>query len=400
MSKKLLIFILSGLCLPVSLYSQHTNTNSAPLKIISNVEPQPLLSQAMRLKDALSFLGSALSADDINRLKTLQDKPTGNETSKHIQEILDPYCLAMVNINPESRVKVDRGPAKAKLIQGGWTSFLIKVHNEAGITPQLKVQSANAYPLLHVSSGKARTSPDNLISRAEVENRFLEMVIYNNRPLQPNLSGLKLEYAVLQVYCKDAGQREAELGFNVGQGSQDIGFRNSIHILFTSKQSVKVKFRIKDVDGSTAIASFLITDGVERIDDDSLKDLSLIDYRLTRAQLNYWRRDKELTGIYPLPSRRVAAYDAYPDFFFQPHIYRRDGDSVLLPPGRFATDSTGQGWWRSHDGKAALPRTVNMITGPSRSGDIEQTILLGAHGPRRLHIVIIGEAGSAAARPD
>jgi L-lactate dehydrogenase complex protein LldG len=31
-----------------------------------------------------------------------------------------------------------------------------------------------------------------------------------------------------------------------------------------------------------------------------------------------------------------------------------------------------------------------MVTGPSRSGDIEQTILLGAHGPRRLHIVVVG----------
>ena len=37
-----------------------------------------------------------------------------------------------------------------------------------------------------------------------------------------------------------------------------------------------------------------------------------------------------------------------------------------------------------------LPRTLNFITGPSRSADIEQTLLLGAHGPRRLHIVIVG----------
>lgn len=45
---------------------------------------------------------------------------------------------------------------------------------------------------------------------------------------------------------------------------------------------------------------------------------------------------------------------------------------------------------RDRYGKGEMPRTVNMITGPSRSADIEQTLLLGAHGPRRLHIVIIG----------
>ena len=44
---------------------------------------------------------------------------------------------------------------------------------------------------------------------------------------------------------------------------------------------------------------------------------------------------------------------------------------------------------RERYGKGVMPRTVNMITGPSRSGDIEQQIILGAHGPRRLHIVIV-----------
>ena len=37
----------------------------------------------------------------------------------------------------------------------------------------------------------------------------------------------------------------------------------------------------------------------------------------------------------------------------------------------------------------AMPRSVNWITGPSRTADIEQTLFLGAHGPRRLHIVIV-----------
>ena len=36
------------------------------------------------------------------------------------------------------------------------------------------------------------------------------------------------------------------------------------------------------------------------------------------------------------------------------------------------------------------PRAVNFVSGPSRTGDIEQTIVLGAHGPRRLHIVLVG----------
>lgn len=40
---------------------------------------------------------------------------------------------------------------------------------------------------------------------------------------------------------------------------------------------------------------------------------------------------------------------------------------------------------------AAMPRTVNFITGPSRSADIGQKLQMGAHGPRRLHIVVVGE---------
>lgn len=41
-----------------------------------------------------------------------------------------------------------------------------------------------------------------------------------------------------------------------------------------------------------------------------------------------------------------------------------------------------------------IPRTVNFITGPSRTGDIQQTLLLGIHGPQRLHIVLVDEDAS------
>ncbi len=54
---------------------------------------------------------------------------------------------------------------------------------------------------------------------------------------------------------------------------------------------------------------------------------------------------------------------------------------------------------RSAGSEDAWPRTINLITGPSRTGDIEQRIQLGAHGPRRLHIVLVDEPEAADGAP-
>src|SRR5688500_474444 len=260
MPRKIILLILSLLCFSCfEILAQHEHHADAPT-VITGVQPQPLLSQALRLKEELYFLGSALSAADEKRMTQLQHQRLSPAITKTIQEILDPYCLATVNINPESRVKVDRGAAKAVLAENGWVSFLVKVNNEAGTTAALQVESPQAAFPMYVSSSRPRVDEKRKLSQGQVENRFLEMQIYRNRPLLPRLSGIRLEYAVLQVYSKVAGQKEAELGFNIGQGSQDIGFRNSIPVLFDIRNAVELTFDVKDEDGSPAMASFIITD--------------------------------------------------------------------------------------------------------------------------------------------
>jgi len=335
----ILVFILWVFASVIPLHAQHQQHEH---HAVTPVEAQPLLAQALRLQEALTFLGSPLPEGDINRLKALQHETPSAETTRSIQEILDPYCLAVVSINPEARVKVTRGEAPASLVQGGWTSYLIKVHNDANVTAQLEAESPNTVTPVHAPSYNPRVKKEHVITPGQVANRFMEMLVYRNRPLMPNLSGLGLEYAVLQIFSKEAGRREAEIGFNVGQGTQDIGFRNTINILFDISPSVKVALDVKDEDGTAAMASFLITDGIERIRNDSSTNLFKMDFHLAAARREYHEPQipKKLKGIYPLPSRRVAAYDEYPDFFFQPQVYRSDGEHVMLPPGKYNVSFT------------------------------------------------------------
>ena len=49
---------------------------------------------------------------------------------------------------------------------------------------------------------------------------------------------------------------------------------------------------------------------------------------------------------------------------------------------------------RDRFGPDGLPRAINLVTGPSRSADIEQTLILGAHGPRRLHVILVDRQAS------
>ncbi|HEY7502253.1 MAG TPA: CehA/McbA family metallohydrolase [Vicinamibacterales bacterium] len=257
---------------------------------------QPLAQQTRRVETALKFLGQPLPDTDHRALNDAIASADEAAGVAGVVKTLDRYVLATVHINPESRVKVEQGAAKPDLVQGGTRLFLIKVVNEAGVTAPLTVQSPNSGRVYRPSSGSPEPRHD--LTAEQVRERWAEISIFDKAPMRPRLSGLAIEYVILQVYSRDAGQRSAILGFNVGQGSQDIGFRNDIEVLFTAAPAHPVRMRVQDERGEPTTAGFIVRDDLDR--------------------------------IYPNISKRLA-----PDFFFQPQVYRADGETIDLPPGAF-----------------------------------------------------------------
>jgi hypothetical protein len=72
------------------------------------------------------------------------------------------------------------------------------------------VQSPNAAPVYKQSSG--RPDPPLLVNPADVPDRWLDVMSYEKQPLNAGLSGLKLEYRVVQLYSRDAGAARGEAG--------------------------------------------------------------------------------------------------------------------------------------------------------------------------------------------
>src|SRR6185437_14113255 len=99
-----------------------------------SVPLQPLAQQVRRLEDALNYLGQPLPDKTRDAINTAIATNQEQTAVREIQRALDPFVIATVSINAESRVKVERGPAEAALIQGGSRFFLVKVINSANVT--------------------------------------------------------------------------------------------------------------------------------------------------------------------------------------------------------------------------------------------------------------------------
>src|SRR5262245_2960630 len=95
--------------------------------VLSESDWQPFTAQVKRITEALEYLGSPLEANTRAVLNQALAEKNPKEAAEKIQNALDAHALFVVNINPEMRVKVARGPAKPELVEQGWRQFLVKV---------------------------------------------------------------------------------------------------------------------------------------------------------------------------------------------------------------------------------------------------------------------------------
>jgi hypothetical protein len=266
---------------------------------VTGIEGQPVAANVQRILEALEMLGQPLpQAQQREIFQAIQKR-----NSDRLQELLDPHVLFVVSINPELRVKVSRGPGAATLHQNGFTPALVKVLNDAKVSLKLNIESPQAGPV-YAGAAKNILERQQQTELARNENsrnetgRFLQVELLSTPPLTERLSGFVLEYALALIYSSEPGQREATIGFNVGQGTQELGFRAETPVLFNIVPAIEVRLSIYDFDEKPTMACLIFRDAQGR--------------------------------IYPPQAKRLA-----PDLFFEPQIYRQNGESAFLPPGKY-----------------------------------------------------------------
>jgi hypothetical protein len=265
------------------------------------VAGQPLAANVLRLQNALVLIGAPLP--DVAALA----KALADQNAAEIQKRLDPNCLFVVSINPELRVKAQRGDAPGRLQQAAATAVLIKVVNEGAAASELRLSSPQAGNVftggaLSILERQAQTDLAGPKGDRVSPGRFLDVSLHTAPPMTRKLSGLAVEYVIGLVGSSESGDREATIVFDLGDGTRDLEYRSEVPVLFNVQPAIPVRIEALDERGQPTTARLTIRDGQGR--------------------------------VYPAQSKRLA-----PDFFFQPQVYRRSGETVLLPPGQFVVEA-------------------------------------------------------------
>ena len=270
------------------------------------VEAQPLLLHTGRLIEALESVGAPLDAGRRARLEALAGEAEDAVITRATEAELDPLCVAAVVVGADGMVMARPRGEPVILEENGWRTLLVKVINGAGLTGRLRMESPQAKPIPH---GPAE----------EVDDRWMGLSVFEGRPLAATLSGLGLEYRLVQIYGSQPGDKSGVLEFAVGeaQGGEAAGWAKA-PLAWRVVPSTEVRFEVTDADGEPCMGAFEIRDGQGR--------------------------------VYPAQPKRRA-----PDMFFQTQIYRETGETVRLPRGVFTV--------RCSHGPESIPEVKTVVVG-------------------------------------
>ena len=177
--------------------------------MVEKVEAQPLLAQVHRLTEALDYIGNPLSKQIKAELMQLHDEKDEKRIALKVQELLDPLCLAAADID-NGKLTASAQSGNHEILESGWRSYLVKVCNHSGLTTRLSVESPNARSMPHAK-------------QEDVASRWLGLSMFDGRPMQTNLSGLELEYRIIQLYSRDSSRKNATIEFSIDAEPGKLG---------------------------------------------------------------------------------------------------------------------------------------------------------------------------------
>jgi hypothetical protein len=275
------------------------------------VDPQPYFAGVARAIVGMAKVGEPLRASDAEGLAALM-RQQDQAAVEAAESILARYTLVHVEIEADGYPRTTAGSAPRTLIEQGWRAFLVRVSNPIGNTLSLDINAGLGVrsETTSLSSHTSAQRPGIASSMAlgpRTARGWLTSQMYLAPPLGPALSGLPVEYRVIQLYSRDRGRhREYFSATGPDDGTMQAWLGNTlsrrgVQLDFECNPSRDVVVHMFDADGRGCMGSLTIRDALGR--------------------------------VYPLQGTRLA-----PDMPFQPHIYRADGETVRLPDGDYAIE--------------------------------------------------------------
>ncbi len=329
---RLLVLAIAGILLAAA-------AGAAELPLVPGVELQPLAAQAKRVATALELLGSPLSGE---QQAALEKAAANTSPAEAVEQIQTSARSALPgrreHQSGEPREGGRRSARRSDSMQHGWRVFLVKVHNEAGVTAELRCTSPNAAPLHRRSD----CQPDPQAADHAAGRRQPLAGRQPVRQAAAQQSALRPGAGVPHRGALQPRRRQARGEAGLRRRPGDAGPR------LPQRAERPVRLRAGGRGGARTSSTTTAR-------------------RRPGSSSSATRRAASI----PRGARRLA-----PDFFFHDQIYRHSGETVLLPPGKYTVTYTRGPEYR------ILTREIDRAAGRLAQGIVPAEALDQAGRPR------------------